>query len=105
MMKTILTGAAVAALLFPLSMSAADAGPIERACLRSDRDAANRTVCACIQQVADMTLRGGDQRRAAKFFADPEKAHETWMSKRESDDAFWERYKNFGATAEAYCAG
>jgi hypothetical protein len=52
-----------------------------------------------------MTLPGGDQRRAAKFFADPDRAHETWMSQRDSDDAFWERYKNFGATAEAYCAG
>ena len=52
-----------------------------------------------------MTLQGGDQRRAAKFFNDPDRAHETWMSQRESDDAFWERYKNFGATAEAYCAG
>lgn len=104
-MKTFLCGAAVAALLLPLLQTAAHAGPIERACLRSDRDAANRAVCACIQQVADMTLRGGDQRRAAKFFADPDRAHETWMSQRASDDAFWERYKNFGATAEAYCAG
>ena len=39
------------------------------------------------------------------FFRDPDRAHETWMSKRDGDDAFWERYKNFGATAEAYCAG
>lgn len=81
------------------------AGPIERACLRSDRDAANRAVCSCIQQVADMTLTGGDQRQAAKFFADPERAQSVFLSKRASDDAFWDRYKNFGATAEAYCAG
>ena len=104
-MKPFLFGAAVAALVFPLLLTVSHAGPIERACLRSDRDAANRSVCSCIQQVADMTLRGGDQRRAAKFFSDPDRAHETWMSQRESDDAFWERYKNFGATAEAYCAG
>jgi len=104
-MRPILSGAAVAALLLPLLLSAAHAGPIERACMRSDRDAANRSICACIQQVADMTLRGGDQRRAAKFFSDPDRAHEAWMSQREADDAFWERYKNFGATAEAYCAG
>jgi hypothetical protein len=105
MMKTMLIGAAIAALALPVMSTLATAGPIERACLRSDRDAANRRVCSCIQQVADMTLRGGDQRRAARFFGDPDRAHATWMSQRESDDAFWERYKNFGATAEAYCAG
>ena len=104
-MNTTLFGAALAALSLTLMLSAAQAGPIERACLRSDRDAANRQICSCIQQVADMTLRDGDQRRAAAFFADPDRAHETWMSKRSSDDAFWERYKNFGATAEAYCSG
>lgn len=104
-MKSLLIGAALSALVLPVVTLPALAGPIERACLRSDRDAANRAVCSCIQQVADMTLRGGDQRRAAKFFADPDRAHETWMSERQSDDAFWERYKNFGATAEAYCAG
>jgi hypothetical protein len=104
-MKTTLLCTAIAALAMPLFTSTAFAGQIERACLRSDRDAANRALCSCIQQVADMTLRGGDQRRAAAFFRDPDRAHETWMSKRDSDDAFWERYKNFGATAEAYCAG
>ena len=104
-MKPILSGVVLAALLLPAMLTTAQAGPIERACLRSDRDAASRSVCACIQQVADMTLRGGDQRRAARFFSDPDMAHETWMSKRPADDAFWERYKNFGATAEAYCAG
>lgn len=104
-MKSILSGVAVAALVLPLMQTAAFAGPVERACLRSDRDAANRRVCACIQQVADMTLGGGDQRRAARFFTDPDAAHETWLSQRPADDAFWERYKNFGATAEAYCAG
>ena len=52
-----------------------------------------------------MTLSGGDQRRAAKFFKDPEAAHATWISQSKSDDAFWDRYKSFGQTAEAYCAG
>lgn len=81
------------------------AGPVEAACNRSDRQAASRSVCNCIGQVADQILRGSDQRRAATFFKDPEKAHKAWMSKRGSDDAFWERYKAFGAQAEAYCAG
>ncbi len=83
----------------------AGAGPVESACNRSGRDAATRNLCACIGQVADQTLRGADQRRAAAFFKDPEKAHKAWMSKRDADDAFWERYKAFGAQAEAYCAG
>ena len=52
-----------------------------------------------------MTLSGGDQRRAAKFFKDPESAHATWVSQKASDDSFWDRYKSFGRTAEAYCAG
>lgn len=80
------------------------AGPIESACLRSDRKGANRQLCGCIQQVADMSLRGADQRRAASFFKDPEKAQKVKMSKSNTDDAFWERYVAFGELAEAYCA-
>lgn len=96
------TCATLAILAVGLWVPVAEAGPIRNACLRTDKG--NRSVCACIQQVADMTLRGGDQRRAARFFSDPDKAHETWLSQRASDDAFWERYKAFGAQAEAYCA-
>jgi hypothetical protein len=81
----------------------AAAGPISSACMKSDRQAANAALCGCIQQVADQVLKGSEQRRAAKFFADPEKAHEAWMSQRASDDAFWERYKAFGASATASC--
>lgn len=85
--------------------SAALAGPIERACNKSDRKAASRSLCNCIQHVADDTLSNGDQRRAVSFFKDPEKAHKVWMSKSVKDDAFWERYKAFGAKAEAMCGG
>lgn len=95
---------AAAAAFFPVMSSVAMAGPIERACMASDRGG-NRSLCGCIQQAADMTLSGGDQKRAAKFFKDPEAAHATWISQSKSDDAFWERYKSFGQTAEAYCAG
>ncbi|WP_137110318.1 hypothetical protein [Rhodobacter sp. SY28-1] len=102
-MKSIALLAAAAAFLPALSSIAA-AGPIERACMASDRGG-NRSLCGCIQQAADMTLSGGDQKRAAKFFKDPEAAHSTWVSQSKSDDAFWERYKSFGQTAEAYCAG
>ena len=96
--------AALAALLFAVA-GAAHAGPIEQACNRSDRKAASPPVCNCIQQVANKTLPSGDQRRAAQFFSDPDKAHSAWMSKTSRDDAFWERYKQFGSYAEQYCAG
>ena len=96
--------AAAAAALFAAMTPAAFAGPIEKACMASDRGG-DRSLCGCIQQAADMTLSGGDQRRAAKFFKDPEAAHATWISQSKSDDAFWDRYKSFGQTAEAYCAG
>lgn len=96
---------ALIALALPLGAGAAAAGPIESACMRSDRPQATRSMCGCIQKVANQTLRGGDQRRAAKFFRNPEEAHEVWMSKRDNDDRFWDRYKAFGAQAEATCAG
>lgn len=101
-MKKPALAAALAALFLP---SLAMAGPIERACLKSERQAANRATCTCIQQVADMTLRGSDQRRAAKFFADPDQAQDVRFSTRDADNAFWSRYKSFGETAQAFCAG
>jgi hypothetical protein len=105
MMKNSLVQAAFVAVFLPLMSSAVAAGPIERACMGSDRAGASQALCGCIQQVADMTLQGNDQRRAAAFFKDPEKAQSAWTSQSASDDAFWDRYKNFGSTAEAYCAG
>lgn len=101
-----MTKTLIAATLLVLSLPmTAMAGPIESACLKSDRKVANRALCGCIQQVADMTLKGGDQRKAAKFFKDPDQAQEVRMSKRDSDNEFWARYKNFGETAAAYCGG
>lgn len=100
MMKSITLMAALAVFL---PATTALAGPIERACMASDRGG-NRALCGCIQQAANATLTGSDQRRAAKFFRDPEAAHATWISQTRADDAFWERYKSFGQTAEAYCA-
>lgn len=104
-MKKSLVPAAFAALVAGISASSAMAGPIESACLRSGRDGVSRSLCGCIQDVADMTLKGTDQRRAAKFFKDPDLAHKVWVSQSAADDAFWDRYKNFGSLAEAYCAG
>lgn len=36
--------------------------------------------------------------------SDPEKAQAAHASDSNSADAFWERYTNFTATAEAYCS-
>ncbi|MDR0810600.1 MAG: hypothetical protein LBE86_16020 [Gemmobacter sp.] len=102
-MKKLVLAGALGAFILPLMSAAVAAGPIERACNRTAKG--NRGVCSCIQQVADMTLSGPDQRRAAKLMKNPDLAHEVWVSKREADDRFWERYKSFGQTAEAYCAG
>lgn len=104
-MKPTVASIGLAAVFLSVSLVTASAGPIERACMKSDRGAVNRAVCSCIQQVADQTLGGSDQRRAARFFGDPEKANDVWLSKTRSDDAFWDRYKVFGSQAEAYCAG
>lgn len=104
MKKTLVLAAFAAA----LSLSAAPSfagGPIENACLKSDRRQANRQLCGCIQQVADMTLRSGDQRKAANFFRDPDQAQKVRVSKSDNDNEFWARYKSFGDAAEAFCAG
>jgi hypothetical protein len=104
MKKTTLAGLSLAVFL-PFLSSAAGAGPIESACVRSDRAQANAALCRCIDSVAQQTLTRSEQRRAASFFRDPDLAQEVRMSKRESDNAFWERYRAFGQTAEQYCAG
>lgn len=93
---------AVAAMI--LTAPLAVAGPIDSACMRSERNSRSTSLCGCIQQVADMTLSRSDQRRAADFFKDPHRAQEVRTSKSNSDNAFWTRYKNFASTAEAYCA-
>jgi hypothetical protein len=82
---------------------AALAGPVETACLRSDRSAATRAVCNCIGRVADQMLNGADQRRGATFFRDPERAQKARLNDSSSMDAFWERWTTFGAAAEASC--
>ena len=104
-MSKILIGAGFAALSLMCMAGVASAGPIEGACLKSNRSAANRTLCSCIQQVADITLGGSDQRLAATFFKDPDRAQKVRMSQSDKDDAFWARYVTFGQQAQLACAG
>ncbi len=99
-MRKLILAAALAALPAPMAL----AGPIERACNASG-GAANPRLCTCIQQAADLTLTGRDQTRAAKFLRDPHQAQEIRQSGRRSDEAFWQRYRAFGETAEAFCGG
>ena len=94
---------ALAAAAVVLTAPLAVAGPIDNACVRSDRARGNGALCSCIQQVANQTLSRSDQRRAAAFFRDPHKAQEARTSKRDADNAVWARYKQFAGTAEAYC--
>ena len=93
----------IAAAAFMMTAPLAVAGPIDSACVRSDRARGNAPLCGCIQQVANQTLSRSDQRRAASFFRDPHQAQEVRMSKSDADNAFWARYKRFASQAEAYC--
>ncbi|AOZ68421.1 hypothetical protein LPB142_03085 [Rhodobacter xanthinilyticus] len=94
----------LAAAFVALGTSQALAGAIDSACLKTGRSAANRELCGCVQRVADMTLSKSDQRRAAKFFKDPDMAQQVRMSDSASDEAFWARYKQFAGAAENYCS-
>ncbi|MGR3498464.1 MAG: arginine transporter [Limimaricola soesokkakensis] len=76
-------------------------GAISRACEASDRPGANPALCSCVQGAANATLTGSEQRRAAKFFKDPQKAQDTRQA--EGSGAFWSRYKAFADRAEAIC--
>ena len=79
--------------------------PIESACNRSDRANNNRALCRCIGQVARNHLTRAEQRRAARFFRDPQMAQEIRMSRAPGDREFWRNYRAFGQAAEVSCAG
>lgn len=86
-----------------LAAGSVQADTIRRACMGGER-AGNPRLCACIQAAADRTLTRTDQRKAAAFFKDPDRAEKIRMSKRRNDEAFWERYKAFGAFAASVCS-
>ena len=102
-MRNSLIAATLAVLTVPLAASAVDARAIETACNRSDRTGATRALCSCVQQVANQHLNRGDQRQAARFFADPDRAQATRVSRSDRDRAFWQRYRAFANAAEARC--
>lgn len=100
MKTTVLTAIISLAMLAP---AAALAGPVENACNRSDRPGADRALCRCIDAVASQTLTRSEQRRAARFFADPDDAQSVRMSRSDADNEFWRRYRAFGEAAERSC--
>ncbi len=77
-------------------------GKIERACIKSDRSA-SRSLCKCIQRVANNELTRSDQKLAAKFFKEPHLAQETRQSDSSTKERFWKRYKEFGKQAATSC--
>jgi hypothetical protein len=104
MLRSVLQGC-IALLILVGGAATATAGPIEQACLRSDRQAVSLAACSCIQGVADFTLEARDQRKVAGFFKDPERAEKARAADGKSDEAFWARYEAFGSQAEIYCGG
>ena len=102
MLRRILQGS-VALILLMSGAVVAIAGPIDQACLRSDRTAVSLAACNCIQGVADFTLGASDQRKVAGFFKDHERAEKARAADGKADAAFWDRYESFGAQAELYC--
>lgn len=78
-------------------------GPINTACLQSDRKARSRALCGCIQAVANDTLSGAQQRQAVRFYSDPQRAQDIRQSDRPGDGRFWTAYAAYGARAEEVC--
>jgi hypothetical protein len=97
----------IVALLSVIAVLAACAprvnGAIAKACVDSDRRAANAALCNCIGQVASQDLSRSDQRRLISFFGDPERANDIKIDDSPSADAFWSRYRAFTRRAERSC--
>jgi hypothetical protein len=78
-------------------------GRLESTCLASGRAAANPAMCGCVQAVADRELSRSDQRLAASFYADPQRAQDIRQSDNPAHRAFWTRYRAFGDQVERRC--
>lgn len=96
-------GGSSAAARAPGLSNFSNSGPIASACLRSDRRAASRALCGCVQQVAHASLSGADQSKAATFYRDPQLAQDIRQSDNPANESFWQRYKGYVADARRYC--
>lgn len=102
-MKAVLTTLSLAVALVLAAPTAATARQIENACNASERRAATRELCRCIDNVAQRMLTRSEQRRAARFFRNPDEAQRVRMSSDPGDRDFWRRYREWGEMAEAMC--
>lgn len=102
-MRNLIASALLAMLILPLGSVQTEAGPISNACIKSDRKGASRSMCNCLQNVANGELNRTEQKLAASFFKDPHKAQVIRQSDRRSHEKFWLRYKEYGQTAAALC--
>ncbi|WP_261384542.1 hypothetical protein [Vannielia litorea] len=105
-MKTVSTMILCAAMALPaatFTAAPAQAKVLERACNKSDRGA-SRSLCSCIQRVADFELTRSEQKKGAKFFKNPQLAQDTRQSDRSDNEIFWRKWKKFGSSAAASCS-
>lgn len=86
-----------------LTTSTLASGAIGRACMASERGAADAVLCGCIQAVADQVLSPAEQQRGAQLFLAPHKAQEIRASERQSDTHFWEKWQIMAEGAAASC--
>ncbi len=78
-------------------------GPLQQACMSSDRKARSRELCGCIQAVANDTLSNSQQRMAVSFYGDPHRAQEVRQSDNPNHEKFWKAYRAYGDAAERTC--
>ena len=78
-------------------------GAYGEACMGASRPGANAALCSCVQQVANRMLSASDQRLAATFFEDEERANAMMINDSPAADAFWVRYRAFTDQAERSC--
>lgn len=102
-MQRLGTGLAAAAIMAAAFPHLAEANAIRRACLKSDRAAVSRSLCTCIQNVANATLSRSEQRRGAKFFANPQELQDLKQSSSSRNSRFLKNWKNFGTAARNSC--
>ena len=91
------------AFIFLNSCGAGVNGDVGKACMAAGRSAANSALCSCVQQSANHTLSGRDQKLAATFFEEPQKAQDVRQASGPVNNAFWDRYKIFTRQAEMSC--
>lgn len=92
----------VIAAAFMVVPDAAEANPIQRACLASERNV-SRSLCSCIGDAADATLSRSQMRMGARWFDDPQRAQDTRQSDRERDEEMWSAWRTFSTLAEQSC--